>query len=125
MDTQCWLWMDAAPERFSDRSRALVEANDSELFLSAASAWEIAIKHALGKLRLPAPPAESLPPLMVKTGVTPLPVLHGHAFRAAELPPHHRDPFDRMLIAQAQHERVPILTADRVFGRYDVEILTA
>ena len=125
LDTQCWLWMLAAPERLSSSARSLVASASNELLLSAASAWEIAIKHALGKLRLPAPPAESLPPLMAKTGVTPLPVLHGHAFRVAELPPHHRDPFDRLLIAQAQVERVPILTADRVFARYDVEILTA
>ena len=125
LDTQCWLWMLAAPERLSAAARRLVTAADNELLLSAASAWEIAIKHALGRLRLPAPPAESLPPLMAKTGVTPLPVLHGHAFRVAELPRHHRDPFDRLLIAQAQVERLPILTADRVFARYEVEVLPA
>lgn len=125
LDTQCWLWMLAAPERLSATARRLVVAGENELLLSAASAWEIAIKHALGKLRLPAPPAEYLPPLLATSGVTPLPVLHGHALRVADLPPHHRDPFDRLLIAQAQIEGVPILTADRVFSRYEVEVVTA
>ena len=57
VDTQCWLWMTSAPERFSAAARAIVERRDHELYLSAASAWEIAIKHALGKLQLPEPPA--------------------------------------------------------------------
>lgn len=125
LDTHCWLWMLAAPERLSAAARRLVAAGENELLLSAASAWEIAIKHTLGKLRLPEPPAAYLPPLMSASGVTPLPVLHGHAFRVADLPPHHRDPFDRLLIAQAQVEGIPILTADPVFSRYDVEVIKA
>lgn len=114
-----------APERFSAASRALVVATESELFLSAASAWEISIKFALGKLRLPAEPGRIVPSLMAQTGVTPLPILHSHALHVGGLPPHHRDPFDRMLIAQAQLERLPILTADPRFSAYEVEVLRA
>jgi PIN domain nuclease of toxin-antitoxin system len=125
LDTQVWLWMVAAPERLSEPSRALVVSADNELLLSAASAWEIAIKYGLGKLRLPEPPGELIPRLMTRTGITPLPVHHRHALHVTTLPTLHRDPFDRLLIAQAQLERLPILTADKSFARYDVETLRA
>jgi PIN domain nuclease of toxin-antitoxin system len=125
LDTQVWLWMLAAPERLSEPSRALLVSADHELLLSAASAWEIAIKYGLGKLRLPEPPGELMPRLMARTGITPLPVHHRHALHVATLPTLHRDPFDRLLIAQAQLEELPILTADNNFALYDVETLSA
>lgn len=125
LDTQVWLWMVAAPERLSEPSRALVVATDNELLLSAASAWEIAIKYGLRKLRLPEPPGDLIPRLMTRTGITALPVHHRHALHVATLPARHRDPFDRLLVAQAQLEQLPILTADRSFGLYDVETLRA
>jgi PIN domain nuclease of toxin-antitoxin system len=117
--------MVAAPERLSQSSRALVVATENELLLSAASAWEIAIKYGLGKLPLPEAPDHLIPRLMVRTGITPLPIQHRHALRVATLPPRHRDPFDRLLVAQAQIEGVPILTADRSFALYEVEVLAA
>ena len=92
---------------------------------SAASAWEIAIKHALGKLTIPEPPDLFVPRLMTQLGITPLPVLHRHALHVATLPPRHRDPFDRLLVAQAQLEDLPILTADRGFGLYEVVLIPA
>ncbi len=125
LDTQVWLWMIAAPERLSPRARDLVVAAEHVLLFSAASAWEIAIKSALGKLTLPAAPSVAVPDLMMRSGVIALPVTHAHALGVAGLPPHHRDPFDRLLIAQAQLERLPILTADPQLGRYDVEVLEA
>ena len=125
VDTQCWLWMTSAPERLSASARALVESIDRELFLSAASAWEIAIKHALGKLRLPEPPADYVTSRLETLRVTPLAIEHVHALRVASLPPHHSDPFDRLLVAQAQIEGLPILTADPVFALYDVDTLRA
>ena len=125
LDTQVWLWMLAAPERLSEPARALVIATDNELLLSAASAWEIAIKYALGKLRLPEAPGDLIPRLMTRTGITPLPIHHRHALHVASLPARHRDPFDRLLIAQAQIERLPILTADRNFSLYEVDLLHA
>jgi PIN domain nuclease of toxin-antitoxin system len=125
VDTQCWLWMAASPERLSADARALVETTEHELFLSAASAWEIAIKHALGKLRLPEPPASYVPTRIDALRMLRLPIEHGHALRVATLPAHHRDPFDRMLIAQAQEEDLPILTADPVFREYDITVISA
>jgi PIN domain nuclease of toxin-antitoxin system len=125
LDTQVWLWMLAAPERLSKRTRALVVSVENELVLSAASAWEIAIKHGLGKLQLPEPPGTYIPRLMARTGVTPLPIHHRHALHVASLPLHHRDLFDRLLVAQAQLEELPILTADPSFRLYDVRALPA
>lgn len=125
IDTQVWLWMLATPERLSARARGLLVSSDTELLLSAASAWEIAIKHGLGKLALPAAPAVAVPELMAQSGVTALPITHAHALATAALPPLHRDPFDRLLIAQAQLERLPIMTADPAIGRYEVEVLAA
>lgn len=125
LDTQVWLWMLAAPERLSPAGRRLVVSPGNELFLSAASAWEIAIKHALGKLKLPGDPAELVPEWMERTGVTPLAVLHRHALHVASLPHHTRDPFDRMLIAQAQVEDLAVVTADRSFSRYEVVVKRA
>ena len=125
LDTQCWLWMAASPEKLSAHARSLVETTEHELLLSAASAWEIAIKHALGKLRLPEPPARYVPTRLETLGTVPLPIEHDHALRVAALPSHHRDPFDRLLVAQAQIEDLPILTADDVFGSYDVTVIAA
>ncbi|HKV52049.1 MAG TPA: type II toxin-antitoxin system VapC family toxin [Gemmatimonadaceae bacterium] len=125
LDTHVWLWMIAAPERLSKKSRSIVIAAENELVLSAASAWEIAIKFALGTLHLPETPESYIPRLMVRTSVTALPVHARHALHVATLPTHHRDPFDRLLVAQAQLENLPILTADTAFRRYDVKTVRA
>ncbi|MGH3431881.1 MAG: type II toxin-antitoxin system VapC family toxin [Thermocrispum sp.] len=122
LDTHTWLWMQAQSQRFSAEAMALLEDLDNELLLSSASSWEIAIKHALGKLPLPSPPEEYVPDRMRSSGVVALPVTHTHALKVAALPEHHRDPFDRMLIAQAKTEQLTILTADRTFERYDVAV---
>jgi len=125
LDTQCWLWMQVAPERFSTETLALVQDDANELLLSVASCWEIAIKYALGKLPLPAPPEQYVPDRMRSSGVDALAVRVEHALRVANLPLHHRDPFDRLLVAQAQIERVPLLTADPRLALYDVNLLPA
>lgn len=125
VDTQCWLWMAASPAKLSREARALVESTEHELLLSAASAWEIAFKHALGKLSLPQPPARYVPTRMEMLRTSPLPIEHDHALRVAVLPPHHRDPFDRVLVAQAQIENLPILSTDRIFEEYDVTVIRA
>jgi PIN domain nuclease of toxin-antitoxin system len=125
LDTQCWLWLQVSPERLSPAALKVAESSDNELLFSAASSWEIAIKNALGRLPLPAPPADYVPERMRSSGVVALPISHAHALQVASLPHHHRDPFDRLLIAQAQVERVPILTADPVFDRYEVTVRSA
>ena len=114
-----------APERFSEHSRDLVETIENDLYLSAASTWEIAIKYGLGKLQLPGRPTELIPELISRTAVVALPIHHSHALRVADLPMHHRDPFDRLLVAQAQLEDLPLLTADPNFEPYDVNMLRA
>ena len=114
--------MIAEPERFDAETAGMLENSANELLFSAASSWEIAIKHSLGKLTLPAPPAKYVPDQIAKTGVTPLLVEHSHALRVADLPSHHRDPFDRLLVAQAELEEVTLVTADRQFEPYGIPI---
>ncbi|MGH8896216.1 MAG: type II toxin-antitoxin system VapC family toxin [Egibacteraceae bacterium] len=114
LDTQPWLWTQASSERFNADSLDLVEQPDTELVLSAASSWEIAIKYALGKLPLHASPGDYVPQRIRSSGGVALPVTHTHALRVAMLPPHHRDLFDRLLVAQAQVENLTILTSNRV-----------
>lgn len=125
VDTQCFLWMAGEPEALSSTARDIIESGESDLFLSAASAWEISIKYPLGKLRLPRAPAAYLPEAMMKAGVVSLPITAQHALRVADLPPHHRDPFDRMLVAQAQVEGLALLTSDVRLRAYDVEVVRA
>ncbi len=123
LDTQVWLWMQVSPERIISDVRDRLADGDVGLLLSAASSWEIAIKHALGKLALPEHPRDYVPSRMRSGTVTGLPVSHAHALQVATLPPHHRDPFDRLLVAQAQLEGLTLVTADRVLERYDVPLL--
>ncbi len=125
LDTQCWLWMQAEPARFRARSRKLILEPANELCLSVASVWEIAIKTGLGKLKLPAPVDEYVTSRLALQSVRSLPIEQAHALRVALLPPHHRDPFDRILIAQAQVEDLPVLTSDRAFRAYEVEVILA
>jgi PIN domain nuclease of toxin-antitoxin system len=125
LDTHCWLWLLVAPERLKEESRRLLASEESDLLLSAASAWEIAIKVSIGRLRLPGDPADLVPAWLVESRTSPLPIEHRHALRVATLPPHHRDPFDRLLVAQAQLEKLPIMTADEQLASYDVELLSA
>ena len=125
LDTQCWLWMRAAPQRLSARTRRLLTDPANELLLSAASVWELAIKAALGKARLPEPFGEFVTSRLAEDGIVPLPIQHIHAMRVAELPAHHCDPFDRLLVAQAQIEALSLLTADRQLEAYDVAVIRA
>jgi PIN domain nuclease of toxin-antitoxin system len=115
----------SAPERFSPRSLAIVRDASNRLVLSAASAWEIGIKHGLGRLSLPGSPEALIPDLMLRSGVEALPISHAHALRVGSLPHHHRDPFDRLLVAQALMEGLPILTSDDQIRRYEVEVIPA
>ncbi|HKH45363.1 MAG TPA: type II toxin-antitoxin system VapC family toxin [Thermoanaerobaculia bacterium] len=125
LDTHVWLWLNGAVERLSPEVLDLLSAPSSDIYLSAASAWEIGIKVSTGKLVLPVAPEEYIPLRMVDNGVRPLPILHQHALRAAALPLFHKDPFDRLLVAQAQVEKLKLVTVDRHLADYDVEILWA
>jgi PIN domain nuclease of toxin-antitoxin system len=125
LDTECWLWWHLGPERLGARALALLEERRAPLLLSAASSWEIAIKTALGKLDLPSPPARFVPEQLAADGIDSLAIEHAHALRVARLPPHHSDPFDRLLVAQAQLERCALLTADARLLDYDVDVVWA
>ena len=107
LDTQVWLWMQVSPERFSFNALTLLSEPENQLLLSAASSWEIAIKSAPGRLPLPQSPQEYVPRRMRSSGVGALPIQHLHALKVASLPSHHRDPFDRLINAQAQTRAHP------------------
>jgi len=119
LDTHALLWWLADDSRLSAPARAAIAR--AHVTVSAASAWEIAIKAAAGKLAAP----EELEVRLDQERFVALAVSVPHALRAGELPRHHRDPFDRMLIAQAQLERLTIVTRDPRFSLYDVEVLAA
>jgi PIN domain nuclease of toxin-antitoxin system len=125
VDTHVWLWLNGSVERLSSDALALLSSPEIEVYLSAASVWEIGIKYAAGRLVLPLPPEEYIAKRLMDNGINPFPIRHGHALRAASLPLHHRDPFDRMLVAQAQMESFTLMTADGLLGDYDVEIFWA
>lgn len=122
LDTGVWLWSLVETERMNQKARELIAEGTEDLYLSAVSCWEISIKSALGKLPLPEPPSRLVPKALAAQGIQPLPITHYHALSVTALPPHHKDPFDRLLIAQAQAEAMTILTADKVFGKYEVEV---
>ena len=123
LDTQVWLWSLAEPERLNDRAQTLLADLHNQLYLSSASVWEISIKAGLGKLPLPEPPTTYVTSRMKSQGILALNITYSHALEVFSLPAHHRDPFDRMLIAQSLVEKLPILTADPLFKVYDVEIV--
>lgn len=122
LDTQVFLWAHADTRRLGPHLDLLRDP-EQELFLSAVSSWEIAIKWALGRLPLPAPPLTWVPSRMAAMQAAPLSVSHGHALAVGELPPVHRDPFDRLLVAQSRDLGAALVSADPVFGRYDVELI--
>lgn len=123
LDSGVWFWSISSEEKISAKGRQILENGRAELYLSAATSWELGIKMRLGKLRLPSPPAQCIPRFMAKQGLLPLPVSHLHAATVYDLPAHHRDPFDRLIIAQAIAEQMTVLTSDRIFGKYPVEVV--
>lgn len=114
LDTHVLIWWDEG-RRLSAAARRAIEAADS-VYVSAASAWEVGIKIGLGRLR----PARTVEEAVEESGFLELPVTFRHAQRVADLPPHHRDPFDRLLVAQAEIESLRLVTRDPVFARYAV-----
>jgi PIN domain nuclease of toxin-antitoxin system len=125
IDTHCWLWAVRNPERLLPSAARLIESNENTVVLSAVSALEIAIKASLGKLELSEPAAEFVSSQMAVLSMTSLPVYLTHALRVGLLPHLHRDPFDRLLVAQSQIERLPLMTADPEITAYDVEVIWA
>lgn len=122
LDTHTLLWFHAGDRRLSKSARAAIEDQDTELVVSAISVWEMAIKASLRRLQLPTSVGAYVTE-KVRQGYRLLPVSAMHAARVEELPWHHRDPFDRLLAAQALVESCPVITRDRVFRKYGVEVV--
>jgi PIN domain nuclease of toxin-antitoxin system len=122
LDTHVLLWLASAPERCGDAIEVL---NDPgvDLWISSASTWELAIKSSLGRLELPSPPADYVEERRERLGALLVSIDHRHAGAVASLPWHHRDPFDRILLAQASEMGLTLATADRRLAAYDVPIL--
>lgn len=114
LDTHVFLWAAGDPDRLGTHAREVLEDRRHEVFVSAASIWEIAIKRRLGKLRAP----KAVVAKVDQLGFRGLPITLDHAHEADGLPLHHRDPFDRMLVAQAIRERLVLVTHDALLDRY-------
>ena len=121
LDTHAFLWWVGAGRTLSRRARSAIGSGRNECFVSIATAWEIAIKVSLGSLRVEGSLDRFLPDQIAANGFQPLPIDLRHAARAATLPFHHRDPFDRLLVAQALEEELAVVTADPVFAEYGVK----
>jgi PIN domain nuclease of toxin-antitoxin system len=125
VDTHVLLWIAHDPDRIAGGTRKTMQDATNELLVSVISAWEIAVKHSLGKLDLPGPAEEWLPELLARSGLQAVTPGLAAALRVRTLPWHHRDPFDRLLIAHAMEDGYTIVSRDRTFGSYDVPLLLA
>ncbi|MCL4863618.1 MAG: type II toxin-antitoxin system VapC family toxin [Caldilineaceae bacterium] len=122
LDTHVFLWAIDDDPRLSNAARAAIIDGNNVVFVSAATAWEISIKKAIGKLTIPQ--GSYLDELRLHR-FTPLNITTEHALAVADLPPHHKDPFDRLLIAQAQIEKLTLVTADVRIKQYAVQLIEA
>jgi PIN domain nuclease of toxin-antitoxin system len=123
LDTCTFLWVIGGSDQLSPRAREAFTDPANDVFLSAASAWEIAVKHRLGRLPLPESPARFVPAQRAAHGIEPLPIDEEAALHVAKLPDRHRDPFDRMLVAQALVGGFTLLTPDDAIRKYRARTL--
>ena len=122
LDTHTFLWWITDSPLLSKNARQLIGDGYNTLYWSTASSWELAIKYELGRIPLPVEPKDFIPPELAKNNIESIPIMDEHAFQAAQLPHHHRDPFDRRLIAQSKIESLPLLSNDKQLSQYDVQI---
>jgi len=125
LDTHVVLWAASDPEQLDVHVREMLEDGSQEVAVSIVSAWEIAIKQSLGKLELPKPAEQWLPEVLRRTGFELAEVGLAAALRVRALPWHHRDPFDRLLVAQAIEDGYTLVTRDDALGAYGVPLLSA
>lgn len=123
LDTHSFLWWITDSPQLSSRVREIISDGRNEIFLSAASGWEIAIKAQLGRLQLPGNLEHFIAGQLTVNSIYSLPVQMSHALHVAVLPNHHQDPFDRILVAQAQLEGLAIITSDPQISRYPVKVI--
>lgn len=125
LDTHVLLWWLQDNRRLGTQAKALIRRSESLVFVSAATAWEIAIKVGLGRLDLGEPPDTCVPRELDRNGFRPLRVTVAHALALTRLPPHHQDPFDRLLVAQSILDGLSLMTADSALAEYGVAIVDA
>jgi len=123
LDTHAFLWWITDDAKLSKFAREIMGDGENTLFLSAASAWEIAIKARLGRLKIPAQPDRFIAEQMQQNAMQALPIQISHTLHVYHLPKHHQNPFDRMLVAQARLEDLTLLSSDQHMRKYDVEII--
>jgi PIN domain nuclease of toxin-antitoxin system len=123
LDTCTFLWIVSSPEKLSARALALYAAVDNDVYLSAASAWEIGVKHANGRLILDERPERFVPEQRDAHGIVPLPIDEGSALNGARLPLLHKDPFDRLLVGHAIMHGMTILTPDPLIAQYPAPVM--
>ncbi len=123
LDTHILLWWGLDDPHLTPSIRSFVADGANQLYWSAASSWEVAIKYAAGRLRLPELPEQFILTRLARYRVQSLPILDTHAFCAGQLPNHHRDPFDRVLVAQGLVEGLAIVSSDGLLRSYGVQII--
>jgi PIN domain nuclease of toxin-antitoxin system len=123
LDTHTFLWATADDGRLSRAAAEIFTNGNNELFLSVASVWEIVIKVQIGKLPLPSPVAGYVKRQLAVNRVQTLPVSFEHVLRVEQLPLHHGDPFDRILVAQSMEEKMPIISGDPIFKKYPAKLM--
>ena len=123
LDTHVFLWWILDDKRLSTTAREVIGSENSDLYMSAASIWEMVIKIRIGKLTLPDPPLPFIEEQLRINHLKPLAITISHAMSVHHLPLIHRDPFDRMLVAQSKSEKMAVVTGDRLFAGYDVRTI--
>ncbi|MBU1342570.1 MAG: type II toxin-antitoxin system VapC family toxin [Proteobacteria bacterium] len=123
LDTNAFLWFISGSDRLSGKARDYMADFNNDLILSTASLWEIAIKTSLGKLELLSPFDQLIPAQLEKNAINVLPIELDHISAIINLEVHHRDPFDRLIIAQGITEQIPVITSDAMFTRYPVKVI--
>lgn len=123
LDTHCWLWWIASPEKLSPGALRRIADRNNEIYLSVASLLEIAIKFSIGKLPLPEAPWTFVSKRLSRDAITTFPIEARHALHVAELPLHHNDPFDRLIASQSIQEGIPLMTADRQLEPYGASFI--
>ncbi|NJK75756.1 MAG: type II toxin-antitoxin system VapC family toxin [Oscillatoriales cyanobacterium RU_3_3] len=120
LDTHAFIWYTTDSLRLSTTARALIDNGDNDILLSAASVWEMAIKHSIGRLNFSRPFMEFIKQQLAINRIEILEISFDHIEVVASLPLHHRDPFDRMIISQSMAEQMPILSVDVIFDAYSI-----
>jgi PIN domain nuclease of toxin-antitoxin system len=122
LDTCAFIWLCAAKGELSKKATKIIKDPSNDVFLSAVSTWEIVVKHSQGRLKLKEDPRVLIPRIRHDHGIEPLPLSEGAALFVSQLPPLHRDPFDRMLVSQASFDGMVILTPDSLIRQYPIRV---